>query len=159
MTIPMFPTVDATLEIVAITGGRWHTPTPAELVAFVKWLRFTQIRTLVHGDCWGELSVARGVDAIVSRYVAFETDIRVEPWPALWGRFGDPAGPRRNGMMLVGDRRDWGGEDLKRPVHMLIAWPGNSGTANCVKQAKRHGIDVNTIADIQRLVREHDAAS
>jgi hypothetical protein len=159
MTIPMFPTIDATLEIVAITGGRWHTPTQAELVAFVKWIRFNEIRTLVHGGCWEELSVARGVDAIVSRFVTCETDIRVESWPALWNRFGDPAGPRRNGLMLVGDRRDWGGEDLKRPVHMLIAWPGNRGTADCVKQAKRLDIDVNTIADIQRLVREHEAAS
>lgn len=152
-TRPLFQVIDATLEIVAITGGRWVHPTRASLIAFTKWLRFNDIRTLVHGDC------KSGVDRLVSQWVIAETDIRVEPWPALWGRYKKPAGPIRNGRMLIGDRRDWGGEHLHRPVHALIAWPGNEGTKDCCDQAESLGIDVLQIADVERQVREREAAA
>jgi hypothetical protein len=160
VTQQRIPLIDATIDVVGITGGRWYMPGIAQLRAIVSWLTFNDVKILVHGDCNRDGDNAKGVDAIVSAYVARETSITVEPWPALRGRYGSPAaGPRRNGKMLMGDRRDWGGEDLRRPVHMLIAWPGGDGTSNCVRQAEGLGIDVITIADVERLVREHEARS
>lgn len=48
-----------------------------------------------------------------------------------WKRYGNGAGPRRNGIML----RDG------RPSHIL-AFPGGNGTADMVKQAREAGIPV-----------------
>jgi hypothetical protein len=50
---------------------------------------------------------------------------------ALWDFYGNPAGPIRNGWMF----------DLL-PIHRLVAFPGDRGTNNAVKQALERKISV-----------------
>ena len=50
--------------------------------------------------------------------------------PALWDRYGNKAGTLRNTAML-----------LLTPEY-CIAMPGNTGTANMVRQCKKMGIPV-----------------
>ncbi len=51
--------------------------------------------------------------------------------PADWDKFGKGAGPIRNQQMI-----DEGKPDL------VVAFPGGTGTADMVKRAKKHGIEV-----------------
>lgn len=105
----------------AVTGGRDHVPTPAELSVFdVLWAALGAL-TLVHGD-------ARGVDRLVAAYVArTHPSARVMVFPANWQTHGRSAGHKRNTAML------------RSGVEALIAFPGGRGTANCVQQAQRLG--------------------
>ena len=73
--------------------------------------------TVIHGDCptgadhWADLWCRReGIDP--RRY------------PAQWKRQGRSAGPRRNQRML----------DAEQP-HLVLAFPGNRGTADLVRRA------------------------
>ena len=139
------------LHTVAITGGRDVQATPASLRAFVTWLGFHWTSTVVHGACRRRLN-GRDlpcVDFDVSQYLIAETDLAVIPYPALWDRYKDSAGPIRNGKMLVQDRRDWGGPNMDRKVDALVRWPGGSGTRDCCAQAQQLGIPVHSIADIE----------
>ena len=52
---------------------------------------------------------------------------------AKWSTLGKPAGPRRNERMM----RD-------RP-ELLVAFPGGSGTADTVRRANKHGIEVRRV--------------
>ena len=156
--------IDSPIHIVAITGGREVRPTPASLRAFVQWLRIRRVGIMVHGACplrhpTREIPYERSVDAIVSRTVIQETDVAVESWPALWGKYKGAAGPIRSGFMLEGDRRDWGGVHMHRPADILVAWPGDSGTRRCREHADRLGIEVAEIAEIERWVRAWRSAS
>jgi hypothetical protein len=54
-------------------------------------------------------------------------------FPANWDKFGKAAGPIRNGEMV------------KYGFDKLIAFPGNKGTANMIKQTKEAGIPVEII--------------
>lgn len=54
---------------------------------------------------------------------------------ADWTRFGKGAGPIRNLSMIV-----------KHTPELVIAFPGGSGTANMVRQAREHKISVQKIA-------------
>lgn len=54
----------------------------------------------------------------------------VERYPADWERYGKRAGPIRNRKML--DQ----GPDL------VVAFGGDKGTADCVREARRRGIAV-----------------
>lgn len=51
--------------------------------------------------------------------------------PALWGKFGNGAGNKRNQAML----------DIMKPDY-VIAFPGGSGTADMVQRARDSGITV-----------------
>jgi len=52
-------------------------------------------------------------------------------FPALWSSHGRAAGPYRNQWML-----DFGQPDL------IVAFPGNKGTADMVKRGKKAGVDI-----------------
>lgn len=101
---------------VAFTGGR-HFKNTGALDLILYSFSLDNYRVLV-GD-------ASGLDAMIREefpdaYV-FEAD---------WDKFEKAAGPLRNGVMLS-----------CMPI-VLIAFPGGSGTANCIAQAKKLGIPV-----------------
>lgn len=72
---------------------------------------------------------ARGVDTFAKEWAEYR-DIPVKPYEADWDRYGDSAGTIRNGEML---------DDFK-PDRLLV-FPGNTGTTNCAKQARKKGIE------------------
>jgi len=126
---------------VAVTGGRdygRYDPTvPAKLKKkrsrefdYVwKYLdRFKQ-RNAHHElrFCVGD---ATGVDSVVRDW-CIENGVRCKRFKANWKKFGKSAGPRRNRRML----------DKFKPT-MLLEFPGGSGTANCVAEARKREIIV-----------------
>lgn len=123
---------------IAVTGGRDHFPTTAELdelTAVVRSIResynFTGTR-FVHG-------AARGVDTVVGAWAKSQGFI-VKPYPISLSLDGELinsqysprlSGVNRNERMLTDARPD-----------ALIAFPGGTGTEDCIKRAKRKGIKV-----------------
>lgn len=103
---------------------------------------------------WGQLSIiakernitcvidgaAKGVDSLASKW-ALQQEIPSMRFPAAWdaakiaGRPGS-AGPIRNQWVLA----------LGKP-QLVVAFPGNEGTANMVMQAKKAGIEVIEVID------------
>lgn len=83
------------------------------------------ITQLAHGDCEDG-----GADRLAG-YWADANNIPVTPYPALWYKYGDPAGPIRNRVML-------------RLFHpdLVIAFPGGKGTKDCIEKATRMHIPI-----------------
>lgn len=83
--------------------------------------------TLIHGD-------APGVDTYAKNW-GKENQLQVIGFPAEWDKYGNMAGRIRNGVMLREGRPE-----------LVIAFPGNRGTANMIRQARNAGIwvlDIN----------------
>lgn len=116
--------------IVAITGGRYdhdhrpRTPTAQQFSEFDRLLDIIAPIRLIHGNAIG---TDRAVADWIFRYrpypklprsvVPFPVDTSIDgPWPC--------AGNHRNRRMLIDGR-----------AHTLIAFPGNSGTRNCISEA------------------------
>lgn len=77
---------------------------------------------------------APGADTL-SREYADRCKIPVEPYPAKWRLHGrKKAGPIRNGQMLVEGKPD-----------LVVAFPGGTGTANMMRQARAAGVEVKDI--------------
>lgn len=81
-----------------------------------------RISLIVHGD-------SRGADRCADRW-GTSMGVHVARMPALWEAYGRGAGPRRNTAMLL----------LR--VELVIAFPGGTGTADMVRQARRARIRV-----------------
>ena len=73
---------------------------------------------------------ARGADKLGERF-ARDNECKLEIFPADWNKFGKGAGHIRNQKMI-----DEGKPDL------VVAFPGGRGTADMIKRAKKHGIEV-----------------
>jgi len=82
-----------------------------------------RITLLIHGG-------ARGADELASNW-AWSRDIPRKEYKAYWNKHGNAAGPIRNKLMLTEGKPD-----------LVIAFPGGSGTADCIRQAKLLGIKV-----------------
>lgn len=127
--------------IVAITGGRKHKVTQAELDAFDELLRELHADVVVHG-------AAPGVDTDVAAHVKRmrPRSIRVYGYPvdeALDGKW-PAAGCIRNGRMLKESR-----------AQKLVAFRGGSGTADCVRRAMVRGLPIWLIGPdgaVERLI-------
>lgn len=74
---------------------------------------------------------ARGIDTFARRWAFDDAGVDFHEFPADWEKYGKSASPIRNIKML-----DEGKPDL------VIAFPGGSGTAHCVREAKKRGIEV-----------------
>jgi hypothetical protein len=151
-----------TAKIMAITGSRVGRATQPELDAFMWYLDLRGVVVLRHGDC-------DGIDKHVARATAcFRPMIRRSAWPAAFALLKRAAGPRRNGAMLRGDveneavhwpwgpARGGGPFESRGLVVELVAWPGDSGTADCCKQARRLGITVTPVADVVARWQERE---
>lgn len=96
-TFTVRPAHNRTLRL-AVTGGRDHTPTPAELATFdALWttLQADSDGVLVHG-------AATGVDTALDEHVSERwPNARIESFPADWRKHGRAAGPIRNASMLA----------------------------------------------------------
>lgn len=77
---------------------------------------------LIHGD-------ARGADSFADEW-AISRDVPVTAFPASWEEHGPVAGPRRNTVML------------NEEPQLVVAFPGDVGTADMVKKARRAKIKV-----------------
>jgi hypothetical protein len=87
----------------------------------------TPIGLVIHG-------AYRGADTLAAEW-AKSRGVRELPFPADWNAHpGGAAGPIRNSRMLAE-----GGPDL------VVAFPGGSGTADCVRKAERAGVPVRRI--------------
>lgn len=108
--------------IVAVTGGREFDD-----VGLVRQtLEQHPIELLVHGGC-------SGADRIAQAW-AKERGIPEAIYPAHFTRLGRSAGPKRNEWMLRFSSPD-----------LLIAFPGNDGTADCIAQARVKNILVREV--------------
>jgi hypothetical protein len=99
---------------IAVTGGRGYE----DYQHVKRVLDEERPGVVVQGECpYG------GADKLTKRWCELNgvPCIGIE---ALWDYYGRGAGPIRNGWML----------DLF-PIYKLIAFPGDRGTNNCVKQA------------------------
>lgn len=88
-------------------------------------------QAVIHGG-------ARGTDGIAAQWarrrLGGDAVIREPVTDEEWHRFGKAAGPMRNQRMI----------DRHRPT-LVIAFPGNTGTADMVGRAERAGLPVIVI--------------
>jgi hypothetical protein len=73
---------------------------------------------------------ARGADRLAGRW-AERNAIKVRAFLPDWDRYGNAAGPMRNGLMLT----------LGLP-ELVVAFPGKNGTADMIRQSEDAGIKV-----------------
>ena len=78
---------------------------------------------------------ARGADKLGEQF-AKANNCKLLVFPADWNKFGKAAGYIRNQQMI-----DEGKPDL------VVAFPGGRGTADMVRRAKKHGIEVAEVKD------------
>lgn len=78
---------------------------------------------IVHGDC-------RGADRMADKWCR-SMGIKAIPVRAEWTRLGRAAGPIRNQRMLD-----------EHAIDVLVAFPGNNGTADMVRRARKAGLSV-----------------
>jgi hypothetical protein len=97
-----------------VSGGRDY----ADYAHVERVLNEERPGVVVQGEC-----PKGGADRLAKRWCK-EHGVPCIGMEALWDFYGNGAGPIRNGWML----------DLL-PIYKLIAFPGDRGTANAVKQA------------------------
>lgn len=122
---------------VLVCGGRNFADYAMVAAVLDKVHAQSPITLLIHGDCnnpddpkfKGELTIL-GADQLAARW-ARRKAIPYLSHPADWDKFSGQAGPIRNGEMA----RQW------RPK-VVIAFPGDRGTNNMIKQARELGIEV-----------------
>ena len=78
---------------------------------------------------------ANGVDTFAKEWAITKPDIVRYICNAEWAKFGPSAGPIRNKRML-----EWGPD-------LVIAFPGGTGTADMVRQAKAAGVAVHVFLE------------
>ena len=95
---------------------------------------YTELDRL-HSEHVFETVIVGGIHGADALTIAWAQDrgIATQVFTAEWNRFGSKSGPLRNARMLAEGRPD-----------LVVAFPGDRGTANLVKQAKAAGIWVLT---------------
>ncbi len=117
---------------VIVCGGRHYNDAANVAEILARYLRAGD--TLVVGD-------ATGADELAREW-AKKHGFKPEVHRANWRKYGKAAGPIRNGEMVA------------RGADLLIAFPGERGTANCVEQAHKHGIPTLAVGEIRWAARE-----
>lgn len=77
---------------------------------------------------------ARGADRLAREW-AIGAGVPVETYEADWDRHDKAAGPIRNSTMLSAGKPD-----------LVVAFPGNAGTADMTSKARRQGVTVISVA-------------
>lgn len=109
---------------VIITGGRWYR----DMERIFTELDKLEPTLIVHGG-------ASGAD-FLAKFYAQERGIPCRVFEALWEKHGRAAGPLRNEQMLS-----------SYPDALVLAFPGGSGTRDCVRQALDGGMHVVQIGE------------
>ena len=114
---------------VLVCGGRDYTDEKRlfDLLDFNRG----KIRMIVHG-------AAKGADTLAGKWAA----TRLVPClrvPAEWEKFGKRAGAVRNRLMLA-----------LVEVDLVVAFPGGAGTKMMMELARKDGVRVIDVADIDR---------
>lgn len=115
---------------VGITGGRDYRVTNEDHEKLVRLLEKLGAEAIIVGDC------PTGVDAWVWQWAQDCMPCYKEE--AEWDRFGKAAGPVRN-------------RSIVDQVGALIAFPGNDGTADCVKYALKQKVPVYDVKTGERI--------
>lgn len=119
--------------IVVVTGGRDYRADHRIYAELDAVAGSGPVRFLIHGAC-------RGADLLAAQWASFNEvdEIRM---PARW-LDGLSAGPERNRRMLKF------AAELSEPGErvMLLAFPGGFGTASCIREAERLGIEVRKVS-------------
>lgn len=86
---------------------------------------------VVHGDC------PRGADAMAANFVYSHPELRQEPHPANWRRFGRRAGFVRNELMV------------RKGATICLAFirNGSAGTSMCTRMAQDADIPIRRFLD------------
>lgn len=111
---------------VLVCGGRDFTDRD--------WL-FTELDSMHQTDPISVIIEGRaaGADTLACMW-AVARRVSYEHYPADWKTHGRAAGPLRNAKMLSAGRPD-----------LVLAFPGGSGTANMVKQARASGVNTKLV--------------
>lgn len=119
--------------VLLVCGGRDYADRERVWRVLDRTAERVEILAVRHG-------AARGADSLAGEW-ARERGYPVEARPADWyparlgGRLDRGAGPRRNAEMLA-----------EGGVVAVVAFPGDSGTANMVERARRAGLPVWEVA-------------
>lgn len=105
---------------VLVCGGRNY----ADYDKVCTGLADAQITFLINGG-------ASGADSL-STIWANENSIPYKVYPARWFKYGNSAGYKRNAEML----------ELHPDIELVVAFPGGTGTADMIRQAKKKQIPV-----------------
>lgn len=112
---------------VLVCGSRFWRDWKYINVALDEFHKTTPITVLIEGE-------ARGAD-LFARNWAHDKGILIEPYPALWNKYHDGAGPIRNQQMI-----DEGKPEIVIAFHTNL--PMSKGTADMVLRAKLAKIPV-----------------
>lgn len=116
------PSVEPAFTLLC-TGGRDYQDRDAVFRALDATAAKHPNITILHGAC------LTGADQLAQEWAV----VRQRPYigvPARWDALGDRAGPVRNGLMLC------------YLPDGIAAFPGGSGTADCIAQAEAAGLKV-----------------
>ncbi|MGY2987729.1 SLOG family protein [Bradyrhizobium sp. USDA 4508] len=106
---------------VLVCGGRKYRDRNAVFRTLDMRHAATPISVILHGG-------ATGADAMAAEWAAVN-GVEALEYLADWKKLGPQAGPKRNADMIK-----YGQPDL------VLAFPGNAGTADMVEKAERAGI-------------------
>lgn len=126
---------------IVVTGGRDYADEDLVFIVLDRLHAETPFALLVHGACGWDLSKPesweidrlRGADGLSDKW-ARSRGVPLARSPADWSK-GPSGGPRRNASML----------DTYKPGRVL-AFPGDRGTKNCVREARLRRIPVEHAA-------------
>jgi hypothetical protein len=108
-----------------ICGGRDYHDYET-FVDTIDKITYSLIQPITHVISGG----ASGVDSLAIKLAIF-AGVEYSVYYADWDKYGRAAGPIRNKLMLTDGKPD-----------IVIAFPGGSGTANMIKQAKAANVIV-----------------
>jgi hypothetical protein len=127
----------------AVTGGRDHWSTLAELEQLASGIVEHGVTLLRDGDC------VTGVDRVARGFVRARGLAETEAWRADWDRYKKAAGPIRNRAMIGGSQPDMLGVQSDPRIGVLFAFTGGTGTADAVSVAVELGIPVVPIKRVR----------
>ena len=121
---------------VLVTGGRKYLDKVKVFSSLDKLHKENPITLLIHG-------AAKGADSLANCW-AEDRKVPIKRYHARWNQYGPSAGAIRNSEML------------KEMPHIVLAFPGGTGTADCVRQAEHLNLLVLEVEDepIIKLQRE-----
>lgn len=113
---------------VLVTGGRDYENAERVYAALDYLHRYRGIACIIQGN-------STGADCFARRW-ANRRGVQLKTFPAEWRALGRAAGPIRNSLMLDESKPD-----------LVLAFPGNEGTADMVRKALFAGVPVTHVKD------------